>query len=74
MIVYEIAFAIFFIVPVLWVMFKMAKWSAPLSFIAGLAVLVIGTHLDKIRMMTFGVGLMVFSALLFTANGASRGR
>lgn len=52
-----------------WLMIQAARWTAPLSAAAGFIILVIGVYSHSLRAMGFGVGLFVFSAILFAKGG-----
>jgi len=56
----------------LWLMVQLAKWSAPLSGVAGLALGVTGVYVGHPGLMGWGFGLFGFSALLFVIGGGTR--
>ena len=62
--------AIFVVVPLVWVLLKMARWSAPLSGTVGLLILGASVAVESTRGMGFGAGLFVFSAISLVAGGS----
>jgi hypothetical protein len=61
-----------FVTGVLWLMVQLAKWSAPLSGVAGLALGVTGVYVALPGLMSWGFGLFGFSALLFVFGGGMK--
>ena len=70
----SIIVAAFLIVPLVWLMIRAAKWSAPVSGLLGLAILSVGVTAQNTTLMKFGCGLFVFSAILFVLGGGMKGR
>lgn len=69
------AVALFFLGTfVLWILLKIAPWSAPLSAMAGFGLFVLGAYTNNSRMMGFGAGLFAFSVIVFVAGGGMNGR
>lgn len=61
-------------VPIIWLMIKFAKWSAPLNAIVGLAILSVGVTSGSMVALKFGGGLFVTSSVLFVLGGGLKGR
>lgn len=64
----------FFGTLLIWGLLKLAPWSAPLSAMAGFALLVLGAYEGSPRTMGFGAGLFAFSAAIFVIGGGMNGR
>lgn len=69
-----IGLSVLFGVPLLWLMIKAAKWSAPITGTIGLLVFWSGTVSGGSRAMQFGGGLFVFSVVLFVLGNGMKGR
>lgn len=57
-----------------WVAVRLAPWSAPISGCVGLLVALLGVFGGSLRVMGFGAGLFVFSAVLFVLGGGMENR
>jgi hypothetical protein len=69
-----ILLAALIIVPLIWLMVKLAKWSAPVTALIGLAIVSVGVTAQNFGLMKFGGGLFAFSAILFILGGGMRDR
>jgi xanthosine utilization system XapX-like protein len=69
-----ILLAALIIVPLIWLMVKLAKWSAPVTALIGLAIVSVGVTAQNFGLMKFGSGLFAFSAILFILGGGMRDR
>lgn len=65
---------VFIVIPLLWVMIRTAKFSAPLTAVLGLAILSVGVASQSGELTKFGGGLFVFSSVLFVLGGGMKDR
>jgi hypothetical protein len=62
------------VVPLVWVMIRIAKFSAPITACLGLTLLCVGVPSQHWELTKFAAGLFVFSSVLFILGGGMKGR
>lgn len=61
------------VIPVGWLLLRMARFSAPVSAAVGVLIVFVAVHVGSLRALGFGVGLFAFSTLLFVIGGGAHG-
>lgn len=62
------------VIPLIWVMIRTAKFSAPIPACLGLTLLAVGVPSQHWGLVKFGGGLFIFSSVLFVLGGGMKGR
>lgn len=63
----------FIVVPLIWIFMKIAPWAAPVTALIGLVIAFVGLY-TSLEVAGFGLGLFIFSSVLFVSGGGMDGR